>query len=137
MQKGKCQWYTCYSKNQNITKLEKYTWVPQILHTFYLFLLTTSDDFNSFLWVFIKVTGFNYIWINNITLKLDSHLPKLFYLLQQKPLKNDEKFVLFNLKSSFRSQDIQIFVLNVWSCRKGNLIKKIRLVSKFVTWQPG
>ena len=100
-------------------------------------LVTTFDDFNSFLWVFIKVTGFNYIWIKNITLKLDSHLSKLFYLLQQKPFKNDEKFVLFNLKSSFRSQDIQIFVLNVRSCRKGNLIKKIRLVSKFVTWQPG
>ena len=29
-----------------------------------------------------------------------------FYLLQQKPFKNDEKCFLFHLKSSFRSQDI-------------------------------
>ena len=41
-----------------------------------------------------------------------SHLPeKLFYLLQLNPFKNDEKYVLFHLKSSFRSQDIYIFVL--------------------------
>ena len=35
-----------------------------------------------------------------------------------KPFKNDEKCFLFHLKSSFRSQDILIFVLSFWSCRK-------------------
>ena len=35
-----------------------------------------------------------------------------------KPFKNDDKCFLFHLKSSFRSQDIQFFVLTFWSCRK-------------------
>ena len=43
---------------------------------------------------------------------MDSHLPKkLFYLLQWKPLKNVKKCFLFYLKSSFLSQDIEIFDL--------------------------
>ena len=42
-------------------------------------------------------------------LKSDSHLAK--------------KFVL----SSFRSQDIQVFDLNFWSCRKNGLIRKKKL----------
>ena len=41
------------------------------------------------------------------------------------------------VKSSFRSQDIQIFVLTFWSCRTNGLIRKIRLISKFLTLQPG
>ena len=61
-------------------------------------------------------------------LKSDSHLPKksLFYLLQWKLLKNDEKSFLFHIKSSLLSQDIQILVLTFWSCR----------ISKFTTSQP-
>ena len=35
-----------------------------------------------------------------------------------KALKNDEIWSLFHLKSSFCSQNIYIFVLNFWSCRK-------------------
>ena len=35
-----------------------------------------------------------------------------------KPFKNDEKYFLLHLKSSSFSLDIQIFVLNFWSCRK-------------------
>ena len=42
-----------------------------------------------------------------------------------------------NLKNSFRSQDIQIFILTNFSCRKTTLIRKIRLISKFMTPQPG
>ena len=60
-----------------------------------------------------------------------------FYLLQWKSFKNDEKCFLAHLKSYFRSQDIYIFVLTFWSCRKNDLIRKIRLISKFMTWQPG
>ena len=41
------------------------------------------------------------------------------------------------LKSSFRSQDILIFVLAFRSCRKKDLIRKIRSVSEFITSQPG
>ena len=35
-----------------------------------------------------------------------------------KPFKNDEKRFLFHLKSSFRSPDIKVSVLNFRSCRK-------------------
>ena len=73
-------------------------------------------------------------------LKSDSHLPKkkkLHYLLHWKPFKNDEKCFLFYLKSSFRSQDILVFVMAFWSCRKNSLIRKIRFISKFMTSQPG
>ena len=35
-----------------------------------------------------------------------------------KPFKNDEKHFLFHLKSSFRSPDIKVSVLNFRSCRK-------------------
>ena len=30
-----------------------------------------------------------------------------------------------------------MFVLTFWSCRKNRLIRKIRLISKFITSQPG
>ena len=43
---------------------------------------------------------------------------KLCYLLDCKPFKNDEKCYLLHLKSSFRSQDIQVFFTAFWSCRK-------------------
>ena len=43
----------------------------------------------------------------------------------------------FHLKSSFRSQDISIFVLLFWACRKGDLIRRMRLVFKFMMSQPG
>ena len=43
----------------------------------------------------------------------------------------------FHLKSSFCSQDIEVYVLNFWSFRKNGLIRKIRLISKFMMSQPG
>ena len=71
-------------------------------------------------------------------LKSYSHPPKKnFYLHQLKPFKNDGKYFLFHLKSSFRYEDIEIFVLNFWSCREKGLIRKIRLISTFKTLQPG
>ena len=45
--------------------------------------------------------------------------------------------LLFHLKSSFCSQDIYCFIMNFWSCRKNGFIRKIRLISKFMTSQPG
>ena len=57
---------------------------------------------------------------------------------RQKPFKNNEKNFLFYLKNSFRSEDILIFVSPFWSCtQKKRLGRKIRLVSKFMTSQPG
>ena len=44
---------------------------------------------------------------------------------------------LFHLKSSFRSEDILVFVTTFWSCRKNDLIRRIRLTSKFMASQLG
>ena len=71
-------------------------------------------------------------------LKSDSDLPKKFvYFLKWKVFKNCENCFLFHHKSSFRSQDIYIFVLTFWTCRKNDLIREIGLISKFMTSQPG
>ena len=74
-----------------------------------------------------------------MTLKSDSHLPSknLCHFLDWKPFKNDGKCFLFHLKSSFCSQDIKVFVMTFWSCRKNSLIRKMRLTLKFMTLQPG
>ena len=56
-------------------------------------------------------------------------------MLQLKPFKNDEKCFVFHLESSFHSQDIQIFVLTFWSSRKNGLIRKIKLILKFMMSQ--
>ena len=61
----------------------------------------------------------------------------LCYLLHRNPFKSDEICFLFHLESFFRSQDIKVIVLTFWSCRKNGLIRKIRLISKFMTSQPG
>ena len=57
--------------------------------------------------------------------------------LQWKPFKNDEKCFLFHFKSSFPPQDNSTFVLTFWPCRKSDSIRYIRLISKFMTSQPG
>ena len=44
---------------------------------------------------------------------------------------------LFHLKSSFGSEGMQFFVLTFWSYGKNGFIRNIRLVSKFMTSQPG
>ena len=51
--------------------------------------------------------------------------------------KNDKKCVLFHFKSSFRSRGMQIFFLAFLSCKANRLIRKIRLISKFMTSQLG
>ena len=48
-----------------------------------------------------------------------------------------KKAFYFTLKNSFCSQDIYNFVLTFWSCRKNDLIRKIQLISKFMTSQAG
>ena len=56
---------------------------------------------------------------------------KLFCLLPLTPL---EKCFLFHLKSSFRSRDIYIFVLNFLPDRKNGLIRKMRLIRDVTIW---
>ena len=56
------------------------------------------------------------------------------------PFKNDEKCFLFHVKSSFCSQDIYIFILTFLSLlypQKSGLIRKLGLISKFMTSQTG
>ena len=48
-----------------------------------------------------------------------------------------ENAFLRQVKSSFRSQDIKVFVLTFWACGKNGLVRKIRLVSEFMASQPG
>ena len=74
-------------------------------------------------------------WLES--LRSDSHLPKKYISFApiRKFFKNYEKCFLFRYKSSFRSQDIEIFVLIFWSCRQNGLIRKLRLISKFMTSQ--
>ena len=48
-------------------------------------------------------------------------LPSKNFALDWKPLKKDEKYFLLHLKSSFRSQDIYVFVKIFWSYRKKRL----------------
>ena len=74
--------------------------------------------------------------INLLKVKLSPY-KKLFYLFQWKSVKNNEKCFYFHLKSSFRFYDIYIFVLTFRSCRKNNLIRNIRLISKFMMSKPG
>ena len=54
----------------------------------------------------------------------------------RKHFKND-KSVLFHLKSSLCSQDTWIFVLTFRSCSKMTWFRKVRLISNFLTSQPG
>ena len=58
------------------------------------------------------------------------------FLATKTPSKNDEKWFSFHFKNFFHSQDIYIFVLTFWSYIKNDLIRKIRLISKFITSQP-
>ena len=51
-----------------------------------------------------------------------------------KLFKNDEKCFLFHLKSSFRSQDIYIFVLTFWSCEKAAKDKLNFKMCDVTTW---
>ena len=73
-------------------------------------------------------------------LKSNSYLLKKFVLFAStSPLKLMifQVGFLCHLKSSFRSQDNWIFGLSFWWYRKNGLIRKIRLISKFRTSQPG
>ena len=83
----------------------------------------------SFHWSLPWLTFVMLNYLCSILFKSKSHLPKkLFYLLQCKPFKNDEKRFLFHLNSSFHSQVIWIFVLISRPYRKNDLTWKIRLI---------
>ena len=85
-----------------------------------------------------SISFFLFTWPSpTLTVGLSPSKKKLFYVLQWKYFKNDEKCFIIHLKSPFCSQFIQFLVLTFWSCIKNCLIKKIRLISKFILPQPG
>ena len=59
-------------------------------------------------------------------LKSDPHLPKKNCVICfiESALKVMKNVFLFHLKSSFRSQDIYVFVMTFSSCRKNGLIRQ-------------
>ena len=73
-----------------------------------------------------------------LKLKSDSLLPKkLCYLRDWKSFRNDRTCFLFHLKSSFRFQNIWIFITTTWSSRENSWIRRIRLTWKIMTSQAG
>ena len=58
-------------------------------------------------------------------------------LTTESPLEMMKNAVYFTLKALFVLKIFKIFVLTFWSCGKNGLIRKIRLISKFMTSQPG
>ena len=88
-------------------------------------------------WIYSVLSKFFMSQRDVFKVGLSSSKKNYFYLLQWKHFKNDEKSFLFRLKSSFCSQDIYVFVSTFWSCRRNGLIRMIRLISKYLTSQPG
>ena len=73
-----------------------------------------------------------------LKLKSDSHLPpKKNLFASMIAFKNDEKCFLFHLKALFVLTIFKFLSLSFWLSRKNDLIRKIRLISKFMTSQPG
>ena len=88
----------------------------------------------------LKVWGYPTLLIScfiNFKVGLSPSKKNFFYLFQWNPFKNNEKCVLFHLNCSFRYQDIWVFVTTFWPSRKNGLMRKIRLISKSMTLQPG
>ena len=58
---------------------------------------------------------------------------KLVLFASMKPIKNDEKWFWFHVKSFFHSWDIQVFVWFFLVMQKNDLIRKLKVISKFMT----
>ena len=77
------------------------------------------------------------IILNFLMLKSDSHSCRniFFICFNEGPLKMMKN--AFHFKSSFRPQDISIFVVNFWLYWKNGFMRKIRLISQSMMSQPG
>ena len=84
------------------------------------------------------VGGWIYQSLTVCCLKSGSHFPKkLFYLFQWKPFKNDEKCFLIPLEIFFSFSRYLNFSFDFLAMFKNGLIRKIRLISRFMMSQPG
>ena len=79
----------------------------------------------------------NYVRSNN--LKSDPHLPKEFCFISfiESPLKMMKNAFYFILKTLLVLKIFKFLSWLFWSCWKNSLIRKIRLISKFIKSQPG
>ena len=69
----------------------------------------------------------------SIKVGLSPFKKKFFISFNDSPSKMTKNAFYFILKALFV---LKIFVLTFWSCRKNSLIRKIRLITKFMTSQP-
>ena len=72
-------------------------------------------------------------------LKPDPHVPNkncIIYVIES-PFKMIKNAFYFILKALFFLEVFNFCIMNFWSCRKNGLIRKIRIISKFMTSQPG
>ena len=74
--------------------------------------------------------GFAYIKVG-----LSPSKKYIFNCFNDSPTKIIKNVFLFHIKSSFRSQDISVFVLIFSARRKNGLNRKIGLISKFMMSQ--
>ena len=58
------------------------------------------------------------VLFNEIQSRTLTFQKNLCYLLHWKPFKNDEKCFSFHFKSSFRSQNIEVFLMTFCACKK-------------------
>ena len=96
-----------------------------------------SEVSNSFFKLLLHVNIYISATINNwiITLIYKVELPpwKILFYFNESSLKIIKNAFYITLKAIF---GLKIFVLVFWSCRKNSLIRKMRLISKFITLQP-
>ena len=74
------------------------------------------------------------VWSQILTLQMRTLRSETTYG-NWKPFDNDEECFLFHRKSSFCSEDIEIFILPFLVRQENGLLGKLRLISKFMTSQ--
>ena len=104
-----------YCTGSRLSKLSN-LYIFKLYYNYYLYILKSILEVNFLnLCICIYVQTQNYTKIIYTWSKLLKLVPAIFYQFfifsPNEPFKNYEKCFLFHLKSSFRSQDIQVFVI--------------------------
>ena len=129
-----------------IVQKDAYNLAKGKVHYSFAFHLHTCMHLSSYyLFICSFIHSFTYLQLIQFWIVyIERHLNDYYLLNFQKKifaliivLQNGKKCFLFHHKSRLRSQHIQSFLLTFWSCRKNGLIRKIRLISKFMMSQPG
>ena len=72
----------------------------------------------------------------DLDLKSDPHIAKKICFIES-PLKIMKNPFYFTLRSLCFLKIFKVFIMTFWSCRKNDFVRKIGLISKFMTSQPG